>query len=282
MMPKRDRNPHADSVRRRKMNQRRQAGKASAPPVPTPDLGGEVRLNRFIAQAGMCSRRTADEWIKAGRVRVNGQIVAELGTRIRPDEDLVEVNGQPVRPQSLTYVLLNKPNDAITTTEDERGRRTVMDLLDEPTRKRGVVPVGRLDRGTTGVLVLTNDGDLAHRLMHPSYEVEKLYVVEVDRPVHPDALERLSTGVNLEDGLAKADQVATMEAPRRVAVGLHEGRNRQVRRMFEALGYEVQKLDRVRYAGLTADGLRRGAWRPLEPHEINRLRRLVRLKPLVF
>jgi 23S rRNA pseudouridine2605 synthase len=179
-------------------------------------------------------------------------------------------------------VLLNKPRDTITTTDDERDRRTVMDLLDAKVRMKGVVPVGRLDRNTTGVLILTNDGDLTHRLMHPRYEVEKLYQIEVDRNVSADDLERLVTGVDLEDGPAKADQVTFLDAPHRVGMSLHEGRNRQVRRMFEALGYEVQKLERVSYAGLSTEGLGRGKWRLLEPHEVNHLRRSVKLKPAVF
>jgi 23S rRNA pseudouridine2605 synthase len=273
---------HDTSVRRRKVAERKSRQEGPTAPVPKPELTGEVRLNRFIAQAGMCSRREADAWIAAGRVKVNGTPATEMGTRVDAMRDRVEVDGQPVRPQTLHYVLLNKPKDAITTTDDERGRRTVMDLLDEESRRRGIVPVGRLDRDTTGALLLTNDGDLAHRLMHPRYEIEKLYVVETERSVTPAELEKLGAGVDLDDGPARADQVGYAGAPNLVAVALHEGRNRQVRRMFEALGHAVVKLDRVNYAGLTLDGLRRNAWRPLEPHEINRLRRSVKLKPLVF
>lgn len=243
---------------------------------------GPVRLNRYIAQAGLCSRRKADELISAGLVTVNGAVVTELGTRVEPN-DRVEVEGKPIRPQALEYVLLNKPKDTITTVEDERDRTTVMDLLDDAARERGVVPVGRLDRDTTGALLLTNDGDLAHRLMHPRYHVEKLYVVRADRPVAPDDLARLVEGVELDDGSARADQAAfTSDDRREVGLALHEGRNRQVRRMMAALGYEVERLDRVQYAGLTLEGLRRGRWRRLKPYEINRLRRLVKLKPLVL
>lgn len=269
-----------DSVRRRKIRarkQRRQEAPAAAPP-----LTGEVRLNRFIAQAGLASRRAADAWIAAGRVTVNGERVTELGRRVDPATDVVEVDGRPVQPQALVYILLNKPRDTITTTDDERGRTTVLDLLDEAARARGVVPVGRLDRHTTGVLLLTNDGELTHRLMHPRYEIEKLYRAETDRKVAPHDLQKLTSGIDLEDGPARVDQVTYLDAPNRVALALHEGRNRQVRRMFEALGYAVEKLDRVGFGGLTAGGLRRGEWRHLEPHEVNRLRRSVRLKPVVF
>jgi 23S rRNA pseudouridine2605 synthase len=270
----------ADSVRRRKMRERKQ--RRGEAPAAAPPLTGEVRLNRFIAQAGLASRRTADEWIAAGRVTVNGERVTELGRRIDTSRDVVQVDGRPVQPQALVYLLLNKPRDTITTTEDERGRTTVMDLLDDAARERGVVPVGRLDRHTTGVLLLTNDGELTHRLMHPRYEVEKLYQVETERRVAPHDLEKLAAGIELEDGLARADQVTYLDAPNRVALSLHEGRNRQVRRMFEALGYSVEKLDRIGYGGLSAGHLRRGEWRHLEPHEVNRLRRSVRLKPVVF
>lgn len=259
------------------------ARRRNEPATPeTPPLEGTVRLNRFIAQAGLCSRREADAWIAEGRVSVNGQPTTEMGTQITVEKDHVEVDGRPIRPQQLTYVLLFKPRDTITTTDDEKDRRTVLDLLDAEARSRGVVPVGRLDRNTTGVLLLTNDGELTHRLMHPSYEVEKLYQVETDEPVPASALQSLLDGVELEDGPARADQVTHLGASNRIGLALHEGRNRQVRRMFEALGFPVRKLERVRYAGLTADGMRPGQSRLLKPHEINALRRLVRLKPLVF
>jgi 23S rRNA pseudouridine2605 synthase len=270
----------ADSTRRRSIRRRKE--RQDDMPEAAPPLKGVVRLNRFIAQAGLCSRRTADEWIVAGRVTVNGEVTKEMGTKVDTVKDLIEVDGRPIQPQGLIYVLLNKPRDTITTTDDERDRRTVMDLLDAKVRMKGVVPVGRLDRNTTGVLILTNDGDLTHRLMHPRYEVEKLYQIEVDRSVSAEDLERLLTGVDLEDGPAKADQVTFLDAPHRVGMSLHEGRNRQVRRMFEALGYEVQKLERVSYAGLSTEGLGRGKWRLLEPHEVNHLRRSVKLKPAVF
>lgn len=269
----------AASTRRRKMSQRRSQ---APPPAAERATEGPVRLNRFIAQAGIASRRKADELIAAGLVTVNGEVVTELGTQVGP-EARVEVEGRLIRPQALEYVLLNKPRDTITTVEDERDRATVMDLLDEAARRRGVVPVGRLDRDSTGALLLTNDGDLAHRLMHPRYGVEKLYVVRTARPVSPEDLARLAEGVELEDGPARADQAAYAGEDRReVGLALHEGRNRQVRRMMEALGHEVERLERVQFAGLTLEGLRRGRWRRLRPHEINRLRRLVKLKPIVM
>ncbi len=269
----------AASTRRRKMGDRkRRQGEA---PAQAP-LTGEVRLNRFIAQAGLCSRRTADEWIAAGRVRVDGEVVTEMGHKVDAGSVRVEVDGKPIRPEALTYVLLNKPKDTITTTDDERGRTTVLDLIDEEARERGVVPVGRLDRDTTGVLLLTNDGDLTHRLMHPRYEIEKVYVVETDRDVSPEDVRKLVDGVDLDDGPARADQAGHAGAANRVGLSLHEGRNRQIRRMMEALGYRVVKLQRVHYAGLTADGLGRGESRRLRPHEVNSLRRSVKLKPVVF
>jgi len=272
----------ADSTRRRKMTARRHKKGGGEKPAPAPDPNAPVRLNRYIAQAGVTSRRKADELIACGKVKVNGAVVTELGTKIEPS-DHVEVEGQVVRQQAFEYVLLNKPKDTITTVDDERGRRIVMDLLDDQARERGVVPVGRLDRDTTGALLLTNDGDLTHRLMHPSYAVEKLYLVRATAPVKPHDLDRLRLGVMLDDGEARADRAAYVgDDPREVGLALHEGRNRQVRRMMEALGYEVAALDRVEYAGLNLTKLRRGEWRRLRPNEINRLRRLVKLKPLVF
>lgn len=260
------------------MRQRKQRQQAA----PAPDPDGPVRLNRYIAQAGITSRRKADDLIAAGKVSVNGTVVTEMGTKVDPS-DRVEVEGQIINPEPFDYVLLNKPKDTITTVDDERDRAIVMDLLDEEARQRGVVPVGRLDRDTTGVLLFTNDGDLTHRLMHPSYAVEKLYLVRATAPVKPHDLDQLRTGVRLDDGLARADHADYVsDDTREVGLALHEGRNRQIRRMMEALGYEVDKLDRVEYAGIRVDKLRRGQWRRLRPNEINRLRRSVKLKPLVF
>lgn len=270
----------ADSTRRRKIAERK--GRADPSPKPAPDPNAPVRLNRYIAQAGVTSRRKADELIAAGKVKVNGAVITELGTKIEPS-DHVEVEGQIIQQQAFDYVLLNKPKNTITTVDDDRDRQIVMDLLDNEAREHGVVPVGRLDRDTTGILLLTNDGDLTHRLMHPSYTVEKLYLVRASAPVKPHDLDQLRTGIDLDDGLAKADRAEYVsDDPREVGLALHEGRNRQIRRMLEALGYEVHRLDRVQYAGLELGKLKRGQWRRLKPHEINRLRRSVKLKPLVF
>ncbi len=270
----------ADSTRRRKIAQRKERQEPA--PAPAPDPSAPVRLNRYIAQAGVTSRRKADELIAAGKVRVNDAVVTALGTKIAPS-DRVEVDGRLIQQQAFDYVLLNKPKNTITTVDDERDRQTVMELLDDEARARGVVPVGRLDRDTTGALLFTNDGDLTHRLMHPSYTIEKLYLVRASAPVKPHDLDRLRTGLALDDGPAKADRAEYVsDDPREVGLALHEGRNRQVRRMFEALGYEVHRLDRVQYAGLDLGALRRGQWRRLKPGEVNRLRRAVKLKPLVF
>jgi 23S rRNA pseudouridine2605 synthase len=242
--------------------------------------GEEVRLNRFISQAGVASRRKADEMIAAGLVRINGEVVTEMGTRVNPS-DRVEVNGRLVSQRSHIYLLLNKPPDTITTTSDERGRRTVLDLVALPDDERaGLYPVGRLDRHTTGALVLTNDGELAHRLMHPSYEVEKVYRIRTRDVIKPHHIEKLLSGVELEDGMAVAREAGYVDAKdmHELGMAIHEGRNRQVRRMMEALGHEVVELERVVYAGLTVEGVRRGKWRRLKEFEIRRLRRLVKLK----
>jgi 23S rRNA pseudouridine2605 synthase len=267
------------SVRRRHQAARKQRPEAPVP-ADEPD-GGPVRLNKYLARAGVASRRDADSVIASGRVTINGDTVTEMGTKVSPD-DLVAVDGRPVSPSGLVYLLLNKPPDVITTTSDDRGRRTVLDLLGPVGQTRGLFPVGRLDRHTTGALLLTTDGDLAHRLMHPRYETSKLYVVTTERPLTDAEIERLAEGVDLEDGPARADHAGRHPDDRRqVALQLHEGRNRQIRRMIEAIGHRVDALDRVRYAGLTLDKLRRGRWRRLERHEVNALRRSVKMKAVV-
>lgn len=238
-----------------------------------------VRLNRYIAQAGVASRRKADELIAEGRVKVNDEVVSDFGRRIKPG-DKVEVGGRVISPQELSYILLNKPGDTITTKSDEKGRHTVLDVLTIPDEeKSGLFPVGRLDRHTVGVLLLTNDGELAHRLMHPRYSIEKIYVVRTKEPVKSHELEKLKEGVELEDGLARADRVSYTKPPdhHEIAILLHEGRNRQIRRMMEAIGHEVTYLERVSYAGLSAEGVRRGRWRRLASHEVKRLRQMVKL-----
>ncbi len=238
-----------------------------------------VRLNRFIASSGTCSRREADDLIARGLVKVNGSLVTEMGVKVK-DGDRVSVNGRQIVPTDREYLVMNKPGDTITTTSDEKGRRSVMDLLDqERFGELGLFPVGRLDRHTTGVLVLTNDGDLAHRLMHPSYVVAKQYLVEVANPVTDDQLVMLRTGIELEDGPAKADRITFAHGDSRnwLILSIHEGRNRQVRRMFEALDNEVRSLDRIRYAGLTKKGIRKGKWRRLSRQEVAALYKSVKL-----
>lgn len=268
------------SVRRRKQAARRDRTDDPAPTAVPAD--GPVRLNRFLARAGVASRREADDIIAAGRVTVNGDVTTEMGVQVGLT-DRVTVDGRPVTAAGLVYVLLNKPTGAITTRDDERDRRTVMDLVELPPDVAGAVfPVGRLDRDTTGALLLTSDGDLAHRLMHPRYGTQKLYVITTEERVTARQVEQLVTGVALDDGPAAADHAQLLDPTGKVlGMQLHEGRNRQVRRMLEALGHRVEALDRVGYAGLSLDGLRRGRWRHLEPHEVNALRRAVKLKAIV-
>ena len=277
-----DRRQHARHVKGRKRAMRKRK-EAPAPPASL-SATDEVRLNRFLARAGVASRRAADALIAEGRVSVDGEVVTQMGVKVGPTAR-VTVDGQPVTPAGLAYILLNKPTDTITTASDEKGRRTVLDLVDlDGSEGDALFPVGRLDRNTTGALLLTTDGDLAHRLMHPRYGAPKLYVVGLAETVTASQIDQLREGIVLEDGPARADQVGyvTDKDKKRVALALHEGRNRQVRRMFEALGHEVTALDRIGYAGLDLANLRRGRWRRLEPHEVNALRRSVKLKPIVF
>jgi 23S rRNA pseudouridine2605 synthase len=230
-----------------------------------------VRLNAYLARAGVASRRGADELIKAGRVTVNGspgQLNTFVGSR-----DRVAVDGRPVERQELAHVLLNKPRGTVTTLRDPEGRPTVVDLVPGSPR---VVPVGRLDVDTSGVLLLTNDGPLAHRLAHPRYGVEKAYLADVEGEPGDDVLRRLATGIELEDGRTAPARVRRV-APSRVELVLHEGRNRQVRRMLEAVGHPVRRLRRTRYAGLGPGRLRPGEWRALTRDEVAALRRLVGL-----
>jgi 23S rRNA pseudouridine2605 synthase len=227
-----------------------------------------MRLNAYLARAGVASRRRADELIKAGRVRVNGA-AGELNTFVAA-ADVVEVDGERVRPQALAYVLLHTPAGVVSTARDPQGRPTVVDLVHHEAR---VVPVGRLDAETTGALLLTNDGPLAHRLAHPRYGVEKVYVAAVEGDPSAEAVRRLAEGVDLEDGRT-APARARRLGPGRVELALHEGRNRQVRRMLDAVGHPVRRLHRSRYAGLGLDRLRVGEWRELTPAEVEGLRRL--------
>jgi pseudouridine synthase len=223
-------------------------------------------LNAYLARAGIASRRKADELIKAGRVTVNGE-AGRLNTFVE-SADRVEVDGLAVAPQPLTYVLLHKPAGVVTTASDPQGRPTVVDLVDHESR---VVPIGRLDLDTTGALLLTNDGELAHRLAHPKYEVEKVYEAIVEGEPSGDALRRLADGVELEDG-PTAPAASRRLGPSRVELAIHEGRNRQVKRMLEAVGHPVRRLHRSRYAGLNVEGLRPGDWRELTADEVAALR----------
>jgi 23S rRNA pseudouridine2605 synthase len=225
-----------------------------------------MRLNAYLARAGIASRRGADELIRAGRVRVNGE-VAGLATFVEA-RDRVEVDGRPVEPEPLAYVLLHKPAGVVTTARDPQGRPTVVGLVGHPRR---VVPVGRLDADTTGALVLTNDGPLAHRLMHPRYEVDKVYEAEVEGEPTEEALARLAGGVELDDTRTAPATVRRL-GPSRLELTIHEGRKHQVKRMLEAVGHPVRHLHRSTYAGLTLEGLQPGEWRELTPEEVARLR----------
>lgn len=230
-----------------------------------------IRLNKFLANAGLCSRREADEFITAGVVSVNGQVVTELGTKVKRSDD-VRFHDEPVTIERKVYVLLNKPKDCVTTSDDPQERKTVMDCVKEACRER-IYPVGRLDRNTTGVLLLTNDGDLASRLTHPKFLKKKIYHVFCDKNVIKADLEQIANGITLDDGEIHADEISYISDDKsQVGIEIHSGKNRIVRRIFEALGYRVIKLDRVYFAGLTKKGLRRGEWRYLTDQEVNMLR----------
>ncbi len=232
----------------------------------------EVRLNKFIANAGICSRREADELIKSGAVTVNGKVISELGTKIKPT-DQVRYGGEKIRSERKVYIVMNKPKDFITTVEDPHAKRTVMELFRNKVKER-VYPVGRLDRTTTGVLLFTNDGELAKRLMHPRFKKKKIYHVYLDKTLKKNDFQDLLNGIDLEDGPIAADKLSYVDAEDKNQVGLeiHSGRNRIVRRMFEHLGYKVTRLDRVYFAGLTKQKLRRGQWRYLTDKEIGKLK----------
>ncbi len=236
------------------------------------DPNEPLRLNKFLANAGICSRREADEFIQAGVVSVNGEVVTELGTKILRT-DVVKFHDQPVSIEKKVYVLLNKPKDYVTTSDDPQQRKTVMDLVKNACPER-IYPVGRLDRNTTGVLLLTNDGDLASKLTHPKYLKKKIYHVYLDKNVTAHDLQQIAEGIQLEDGEIKADDVqyAHPTDKKQVGIEIHSGKNRIVRRIFESLGYRVQKLDRVQFAGLTKKNLKRGDWRYLTEEEVDRLR----------
>ena len=236
------------------------------------DPNEPIRLNKFLANAGICSRREADEFITAGVVSVNGEVVTELGTKIKRTDE-VKFNDETVSVERKVYVLLNKPKDCVTTSDDPQERKTVMHCVKDACKER-IYPVGRLDRNTTGVLLLTNDGDMASKLTHPKYLKKKIYHVYCDKNVTKADLEQIASGITLDDGEIRADAVsyASETDKKQVGIEIHSGKNRIVRRIFESLGYKVMKLDRVYFAGLTKKGLKRGDWRFLTEMEVNMLR----------
>ena len=240
--------------------------------MPIPDPNEQIRLNKYMSNAGICSRREADEFIQQGLVKVNGQVVTELGTKIS-HSDVVEYDEKVVTMERKCYILLNKPKDCVTTSDDPNGRLTVMDLVKGACNER-IYPVGRLDRNTTGVLLLTNDGDLASKLTHPKFVKKKIYHVWCDRDISEDDMQRIADGIELEDGPIHADAIsyATETDRNQAGIEIHSGRNRIVRRIFESLGYHVTKLDRVYFAGLTKKNLPRGRWRYLTQEEVNYLK----------
>ena len=232
----------------------------------------EMRLNKFIANSGVCSRREADNLILAGVVTVNGEVVTELGTKVNVNTDDIRFNGERLKGENKVYIVMNKPKGYVTTASDPHADKTVMDLLKAcPTR---VFPVGRLDKNTTGVLMFTNDGEIAEKLTHPSYDKKKIYQVSLDSKLKQEDYEKILSGVELNDGVIAADELEYIEADdhRKLGIEIHSGKNRIVRRIFESLGYEVKALDRVYFAGLTKKGIKRGDWRYLTEGEINLLR----------
>ncbi len=231
-----------------------------------------MRLNKYIANAGVCSRRDADKLIEKGEITVNGKVVTQMGTSVSRKDD-VRYQGRRLDPEEKVYVLLNKPKGFVTTVEDKHAKQTVMDLVDDACEQR-IYPVGRLDKQTTGLLLLTNDGELTKMLTHPKYNAKKIYHVFTDKPVFASHLDQLASGITLEDGPIHADAISFVEKEDKTQVGIeiHSGRNRIVRRMFEYLGYKVMKLDRVYFAGLTKKGVPRGKWRYLTDKEVTRLK----------
>lgn len=248
----------------------RRPRKSTPPSVAA--LDGSMRLNRYLANAGICSRREADVYIQAGVVSVNGQVVSELGSRVLPGDE-VRFHEQILTPERKVYVLLNKPKGYVTTTEDPHARQTVMELVQDACRER-IYPVGRLDKATTGVLLLTNDGELAKKLTHPKYKCRKIYQATLDKKLRHEDMLTLAEGVELEDGFITADALQYVDVADHKVIGveIHSGRNRIVRRMFEKLGYQVEKLDRVMFAGLTKNKVPRGAWRFLTEKEVSFLK----------
>ncbi|MBN2165307.1 MAG: rRNA pseudouridine synthase [Marinilabiliaceae bacterium] len=230
-----------------------------------------IRLNKFIANAGVCSRREADKLIQEGQITVNGKVITEMGVTVNKSDEII-YNGKRLSSELLVYVLLNKPKDVVTTLKDPHAKLTVMDIVHNACDER-IYPVGRLDKNTTGVLLLTNDGDLSKKLTHPKYNVKKIYHVFLDKQVTKKHLDDIQTGITLDDGTIKADAISYVEGRKNeIGIEIHSGRNRIVRRIFEHLGYRVEKLDRVYFAGLTKKALPRGRWRYLTDKEIKLLK----------
>ncbi len=231
-----------------------------------------TRLNKYISNCGICSRREADQLISTGKIKVNGVVITELGYKIERDAQ-VTYNDKLIKPQNYVYILLNKPSGYITTTDDPENRKTVMDLISKATNER-VYPVGRLDRNTSGLLLLTNDGDMTNSLTHPSKKISKIYAVSLDKPLAKNDFQKIIDGIELEDGIVEVDEVAYTDANDKSQVGIqiHSGKNRVIRRLFQHIGYEVIKLDRVVFGLLTKKDLPRGKWRHLTTLEVNKLK----------
>ncbi|MET4082227.1 23S rRNA pseudouridine2605 synthase [Pedobacter sp. UYP30] len=272
-----DSRPFRQREENKPFEKKRASSTVLAPARKTNADKGLIRLNRYIANAGICSRRRADEFISAGVVSVNGEVITELGHKVDPAKDAVRYNGELLKREKKVYILLNKPKDYITTTDDPQERKTVMQLIDKATNER-VYPVGRLDRNTTGLLLMTNDGDLADKLSHPKNGISKMYNVELDRSLSQGDLNKIAFGLELEDGLIKPDAISYVAGGTKKEIGIqiHSGKNRIVRRIFEHLGYNVDKLDRVVYGNLTKKDLPRGRWRYLEDHELVQIKHLIK------
>ena len=259
-----------DIIYKRRATGRRSARTPKVLSLSWSEDRGAIRLNKYIANSGICSRREADDLITAGAVTVNGEIVTELGTKVMPTDE-IRYEDKILQREKPIYILLNKPKDYITTTEDDRGRDNVMMLIEGACQQR-VYPVGRLDRNTTGLLLFTNDGEMTKKMTHPRFGIKKIYQIELDKDLKIDDFETLKNGIELEDGFMQPDELEYVEGKKILGITLHSGKNRIVRRLFRHLGYEVEKLDRVYYAGLTKKNLSRGQWRILRQDEINILK----------
>ena len=257
---------------KRMINRRPVVNGSESEDVFVPEIKDVVRLNRFIANSGVCSRREADTLIQAGVVTVNGEVVTELGTKVNIHDDDIRFNGERLKGEEKVYLIMNKPKGYVTTASDPHAEKTVIDLLKGCSSR--VYPVGRLDKNTTGVLLLTNDGEIAERLTHPSYDKKKIYQVSLDKELSEEDYHKILEGVSLTDGDVKADELEFIDAndKRKIGIEIHSGKNRIVRRIFDSLGYNVKALDRVYFAGLTKKGLKKGEWRYLTEGEINILK----------